>query len=241
MISKAQTQFFLQEGYLVVHDLISEEEISYYDQVYNSFLDNTIDGSMYRSDLSGDDRSDQERITQIMVPGKVFPELLNKPVHQRTLQIAKALMGDDLELDFDMLINKAPMSNTITPWHQDAAYWIAMPDTRALSFWVAIDKATKANGCMWYTPQSHLEPTRRHIQTGNKGALKCEGSEDDSVCVELNPGSCVIHHGNTLHYSRGNSTHHHRRALITNYRPKAMIDLQRAKGYDHTGERNLNP
>jgi ectoine hydroxylase-related dioxygenase (phytanoyl-CoA dioxygenase family) len=92
---------------------------------------------------------------------------------------------------------------------------------------------------MWYTPKSHLEPTRPHEQTGNKGALRCSGNEAESVYVELNPGSCVIHHGNTLHYSRGNSTNGNRRALITNYRPNSMIDFERSKGYDHTGEREV--
>ena len=147
------------------------------------------------------------------------------------------MLGNDLELDFDMLINKAPNTNTKTPWHQDAAYWIDMPDKRAVSCWVAIDRAYKENGCMWHTPKSHLKPTLNHKQTGNKGALKCDGSEDVSVYIELNPGSCVFHHGNTLHYSRGNSTNSKRRALITNFRPKDMIALERSQGYDHTGER----
>ncbi|KAG1650655.1 Phytanoyl-CoA dioxygenase domain-containing protein 1 [Nymphon striatum] len=135
-------------------------------------------------------------------------------------------MGDDIALDFDMLINKAPHTNTITPWHQDAAYWIDMPDKRAASCWVAIDHAYKENGCMWYTPKSHLSPVLPHSQTGDKGALKCEGSENNSVCIELQPGSCVFHQGGTLHYSRGNSTENNRRAFITNFRPKAMIDLE---------------
>ena len=65
-----------------------------------------------------------------------------------------------------MLINKAPNTNKETPWHQDAAYWIDMPDERALSIWFAIDKATLNNGCMWYTPRSHLLPLRKHSQPG---------------------------------------------------------------------------
>jgi phytanoyl-CoA hydroxylase len=239
MISQVQIDFFSTEGYLIIENLISKDEVTYYDKVYQSFLNNTIDASKYRSDLSGNEDVSKEKITQIMVPSKLFPELLEKPIHSRTLQIAKALLGDDLELDFDMLINKAPHTKTITPWHQDAAYWIDMPDKRALSCWVAIDEATKDKGCMWYTPKSHLNPTLKHEQTGNKGALKCDGKEKNSVYVELNPGSCVIHHGNTLHYSRGNAADKNRRALITNFRPKAMIDLERSKGYDHTGERKL--
>lgn len=239
MISPKQKQFFDNEGYLVVKDLLDKDEIQYYNTLYNSFLNNTIDASEFRSDLSGSDNPAQEKITQIMVPSKLVPELLEKPIHKRVLQIARQLLGDDIELDFDMLINKAPHTNTITPWHQDAAYWIDMPDKRAVSCWMAIDKATLDNGCMWYTPKSHLEPTLAHIQTGNKGALQCDGSEENSVYIELDPGSCVLHHGNTLHYSRGNSTGTHRRAFITNFRPKAMIDLERSQGYDHTGERKV--
>jgi phytanoyl-CoA hydroxylase len=36
-----------------------------------------------------------------------------------------------------------------------------------------------------------------------------------------------------LHYSRGNTTDSHRRALIVNFRPIAMIELERQKGFDH--------
>ncbi|MEO8398701.1 MAG: phytanoyl-CoA dioxygenase family protein [Ignavibacteriaceae bacterium] len=239
LISEQEKYFFKENGYLVVKDILSPEEVNYYSDIYNKFLDNTIDGSKYRSDLSGGKDVSIEKITQIMVPSKIFPELLEKSLHIKTLQIAKELLGDDLSLDFDMLINKAPNTNTITPWHQDAAYWINMPDKRALSCWVAIDPAYKENGCMWYTPKSHLSKILPHKQTGNKGALMCEGSEDESVCVELHPGSCAIHHGGMKHYSRGNSTDTNRRAFITNYRPKKMIELERSKGFDHTGEREV--
>lgn len=238
MLSQVEKTFFEKEGYLVVENMLNKLEVDYYSSLYNSFLDNSIDASRYRSDLSGSD-GEKEKITQIMVPSKLVPELLENAFHKKSLKIAKLLMGDDIELDFDMLINKAPNTNTITPWHQDAAYWIDMPDKRAASCWVAIDHAYKENGCMWYTPKSHLSTVLPHTQTGNKGALKCEGSEEDSVFIELQPGSCVFHQGGTLHYSRGNSTNNNRRAMITNFRPKAMISLERAQGVDHTGDREV--
>lgn len=239
LLSTQQKTFFEDEGYLVIENLLNEAEVTYYSNLYNSFLDNRIDASNYRSDLSGSDDTTKENITQIMVPSKLVPELLEKVLHIKTLKMAQELMGDDIALDFDMLINKAPNTNTITPWHQDAAYWIDMPDKRAASCWVAIDHAYKENGCMWYTPKSHLSELLQHEQTGNKGALKCEGSEENSMCIELTPGSCVFHQGGTLHYSRGNSTDDNRRAIITNFRPTAMIALERSKGVDHTGERKV--
>ena len=170
-----------------------------------------------------------------MLPSKILPSLEQKTMHVIGLKIARFLLGNDIILDFDMLINKAPNTNKETPWHQDAAYWLDMPDKRALSIWFAIDKATLDNGCMWYTPKSHLLPLREHNQPINGGALQCKGSEKESVSIPLNPGSCVIHQGKTLHYSRGNSTDNNRRAFILNYRPKEMVEFERKNGYDHTG------
>ncbi len=185
----------------------------------------------------GQENKNQEYITQIMLPSRILPSLKQKPMHLIGLKIARFLLGNDIILDFDMLINKAPNTNKETPWHQDAAYWIDMPDKRALSIWFSIDNATLDNGCMWYMPKSHLLPLREHNQPINGGALQCKGSEKESVSIPLNPGSCVIHHGKTLHYSRGNSTDNNRRAFILNYRPKKMVEFERKNGYDHTGGR----
>jgi ectoine hydroxylase-related dioxygenase (phytanoyl-CoA dioxygenase family) len=159
---------FEEQGYVLVKHLLLPEEVEYYRQVYEDFLTNKIDASEFRSDLAShvadeNDESAKEKITQIMVPGRIMPSLLDRPLHMRTLKIAKQLLGNDMALDFDMLIDKAPHSNTSTPWHQDRAYWITMPDTRAASCWVALDKAVKENGCMWYIPGSHKLPVRPHI------------------------------------------------------------------------------
>jgi len=237
MLTFNQLKFFQQEGYLPVENIISVKDMTFYDQTYNGFINNEFDTTDLRSDLSGKEDNNMEYITQIMLPSKIYPDLLQHFMHQKSLAIAQQLLGEDMILDFDMLINKAPHTNQSTPWHQDAAYWIDMPDKRALSIWFAIDEATLDNGCMWYTPKSHKLPLRRHHQPVGKGALQCKGSEEESIAVPLKPGSCAIHHGHTLHYSRGNSTSGHRRAFILNFRPEKMVELERAQGIDHSGNR----
>ncbi len=234
-VSDSNINFFKAHGYLVLEDILSAVEVLEYLTLYNRFLDGSIDTGANRSDLGaglGNTSPHQENITQIMWPSDFAP-LMEMHFHQRCTKISKSLAGEDMVFDFDMLINKPPFSNTPTPWHQDSAYWIDLPDKRAISFWLALDSATLDNGCMWYVPGSHLESMRVHRRAENGQALICEATESEGRSIPLSPGSCVLHQGGTLHYSRGNSTSSHRRALIVNFRPEAMVALEREQGFDH--------
>jgi ectoine hydroxylase-related dioxygenase (phytanoyl-CoA dioxygenase family) len=239
-ISQKEIQFFEENGYLVVENLIDGETIEEYKQIYNDFIDGKIDVGDNRRDLKGEDKqAKKESITQILVPSRYLPALKDSVYYKKISLVARQLLGEDLEIDFDMLINKPPHSNAITPWHQDCAYWIDMPDKRAISAWMPLDEATLDNGCMWYIPASHLKPMRKHTSTAKNGALSCEAFESEAVYVELQPGSVVLHHGATVHYSRGNTTDSQRRAMIVNLRPTSMINFERERGFDHTGENKV--
>ncbi|MBD0692246.1 SnoK-like protein [Streptomyces sp. CBMA123] len=170
-----------------------------------------------------------------MWPSALHPPILELPLHERGLALARELIGEDATLDFDMLIHKAPRTAVPTPWHQDAAYWIDLPDTRAVSIWVALDDAGPDNGCMWYVRGSHTRPLRPHRPTSDGRNIECDCSEDEpgATAVPVTAGQGVAHSGSTLHYSRGNTSDRVRRAYILNYRPAAMIRLEREHGADH--------
>ena len=238
MLNEQQLRFFETNGYLAVEQLLTLAEVEQYRQVYDDFLTEKISTNGHRSDLSGLGDG-KELITQIMRPSVLLPDLAGSPLHQKASALVRQLLGEDMEMDFDMLIDKAPQTNTPTPWHQDEAYWINMPDKRAASCWIALDVANRENGCMWFVPSSNHHPLRPHFQTGNGGALQCESNENEAVAIELKPGDCTFHHGRTIHYSRGNVSDSHRRAFIINFRPKAMIDYERKRGFDHLGKREV--
>ena len=244
-----RTELFDRDGFVAVHDLLAADEIDWYRAVYERFLSGAIDVGRRRSDLGAGalpQRPGVENITQILWPSASMPELLASPAYERALAVAREILGDDAAFDFDMLIDKAPGTLTPTPWHQDCAYWIDLPDRRAASCWIALDDATVDNGCMWFVPGSHRRPMRPHRSAGRGGgALECDASEAEGTPVPLAAGSCTLHHGGTLHYSRGNSARARRRALILNFRPRAMIEAERARGFDHgkdaPGRENRNP
>ena len=49
-------------------------------------------------------------------------------LHNKVVNLARQLLGDDMEFDFDMLISKEGGSLVETPWHQDESYWLDLPD-----------------------------------------------------------------------------------------------------------------
>ena len=231
---------FLKEGYIKIESLISLTEVEALRTIYDELLQDKVRTAHLRSDLAGVEEGTNkkiERITQIMRPSSLVPELLTTSTYKKASQWSKDLLGEDMELDFDMIINKAPNTNTPTPWHQDAAYWIKMPDQRSASCWIALDEVYEKNGCMWFIPKTEGKPILPHKNMPNGGALFCETDSTHAESVPLFPGGCTFHDGYTLHFSQGNTTQTQRRALILNFRPKKMIDFEREQGVDHTGER----
>ncbi|MBC8767310.1 phytanoyl-CoA dioxygenase family protein [Arenibacter sp. BSSL-BM3] len=231
---------FLKEGYIRIESLLSLSEVDVLRAIYDAILQDKVKTAHLRSDLAGTEMNPHkkvERITQIMRPSSLVPELLKTSAYKKAGLWAKDLLGEDMELDFDMMINKAPNTNTPTPWHQDAAYWISMPDQRSASCWIALDKVFKENGCMWFIPKTVGNPILPHKNMPNGGALFCETDTSQAESIPLLPGGCTFHDGHTLHFSQGNTTDTQRRALILNFRPKKMIDYEREQGVDHTGER----
>lgn len=230
---------FLNRGFTAIEDFVPKQEMELLHEIYNTLLEDTERTKGLRSDLSGiNQETKKERIIQIMTPSRLMPELLRTETYARAHETARSFLGLDMELDFDMMINKPANSLADTPWHQDAAYWIKMPDKRAVSIWIALDETTVENGCMWFLPRNDEEIVP-HSQPRQGAALSCAPPEAGAVAVPLPRGGCTLHDGYTLHYSRGNSTDGPRRGLILNFRPEAMIALERELGYDHTGNREV--
>ena len=80
------------------------------------------------------------------------------PLHKKTSKIAKSLLGEDMEFDFDMLISKEAGSEVETPWHQDESYWLDLPDKvrRDQENYISntcLPSELCPSGSQWKTPQ----------------------------------------------------------------------------------------
>ena len=239
------SKYLDENGFLVLEEILTNSELEIYRQFYMDVLEGKLKQSVqdHRHDLGShveQSRKGVENITQVMWPSLFLNDHMamgidDSPLHIKTSKIAKRLLGEDMEFDFDMLITKEANTKTETPWHSDESYWLDMTDKRALSFWFPMRDVGVEDGCMWFVPGSHKLPLRKHrpVKEGNHVLMTDECSNDEGVPQPLKAGGCTVHTGRTLHYTSGNITNVARRVYIVNYRPKKMIEFERENNYDH--------
>jgi phytanoyl-CoA hydroxylase len=134
------------------------------------------------------------------------------------LGLARALLGEDAEVQEPEWFNKPPGTNHLTPPHQDNYYFNLKPP-QVLTIWMALDAVDNGNGCLRYVAGSHRRGIRPHGRSNVLGfsqGIIDYGPDDQAreVAIHLQPGDVVVHHGNTIHRAEANrSTTRNRRAF----------------------------
>ena len=144
--------------------------------------------------------------------------------HENVTAVNRHFLGDDIRLWFDSVFTKPARIGEATPWHQDIGLWTFHPAAKdrapvyreALSIWLAVDPATKENGCLQFVPGSHLGEVVPHVRYDD--AIHAELPRElvadiDPVHVELAPGDAVVWHAYAWHYSPPNDTGRNRWAI----------------------------
>ena len=77
---------------------------------------------------------------------------------------------DGMRIWHDQALIKQPWANP-TGWHLDNPYW-SYSSRAAISIWVALDDATRDNGCLYFLPGTHKSATFDNSSIGvNTGEL----------------------------------------------------------------------
>src|SRR6185437_15328422 len=109
-------------------------------------------------------------------------------------------------------------------WHQDYGYWYqnAVLFPLLTSAYIAIDRATKENGCLQVIRKSHQLGRIDHVLTGDQAGADNERVQEvlkklDLVYVEMEPGDALFFHANLLHRSDQNHSDNPRWSMICCY------------------------
>lgn len=143
---------------------------------------------------------------------------------KRVAQNMSAFLKDEVYHYHHKMMLKEPLVGGAWEWHQDYGYWYnfgCLYPTMGSCF-IAVDRATRANGCLQVIPGSHHLGRMDHVKIGGQ-----TGADPERVAavldrlkivhVEMEPGDGLFFHGNLLHRSDQNTSPDPRWALICCY------------------------
>jgi hypothetical protein len=135
----------------------------------------------------------------------------------------KLLEGEVYHYHSKMIMKDAKVGGAWT-WHQDYGYWyqngVLFPLLTSAS--IAVDRATRENGCLQVIRGSHHLGRIDHILTGDQAGADPARVEKilerlELVHVEMEPGDTLFFHANLLHRSDQNRSANPRWSMICCY------------------------
>lgn len=252
ILTPDQIEAFHTDGYIVLDDVITEEELAPIELIYDQFMrGEVLDMNRDFCDMSGPyTRAFEDfQIVNAVVPRVYRPELVDNIYERRARSISQQLLGEAIELDYDQFLAKRPRKGGAQfAWHQDLGYWPSTPqfDTLTATCSLALDDARDDNGCLQVVPGSHLEPQLRpHRPMLRSSSVTGEREESHTLAIQLDPedvrvsipvprGSVSVHNERIVHGSPGNDSDRWRRTYIVAFRGRDLVEYERSIGFTHS-------
>lgn len=229
VLSEAQVQSFVENGFLAVEGLVTPEEVEELKHD-TAFI---VRGGYPCENLPPlpPNLSDDEVLQEILCihrPHYISPVMERYTRHPRICGALSQIVAAHLpywdgsvKCMHSMVYVKPPQFQG-RAWHQDEVY-IPTRDRSLTGAWIALDDATRENGCLWVVPGSHrpgyLYPERDATNVEEYDfAGEAYGFDDSTqIPVEVKAGAVVFFNGYVLHSSLKNRSNSYRRVLVNHY------------------------
>jgi ectoine hydroxylase-related dioxygenase (phytanoyl-CoA dioxygenase family) len=215
-LSDAQVSAFDRDGFVVVPDVFSADEVAAVVAEVDGFE------AGVEAWLAG--RADQ-RVAIAEAGAITFTthlvtrstRLADFARHPFFVGACADLVGPNVNLYWDHAVYKKPEKPRRFPWHQDNGYAYVEPQ-QYLTIWVALTDATKDNGCPVVAPGFHRMGTLAHEYVEPLG-FECLQDPEGAVVAEVPAGGAVVFSSLTPHLTGPNTTDAVRKAYILQYAP----------------------
>ena len=218
MTSNDQLQAFQEDGYVLIPGLFDAVEM---DGVLRySKGDRGLDAdTITRKDATGG----ESRLTlhNMLEEDSMYSAIVRS---RRIADTMEAFIGAEIYYYHHKMMLKESRVGGAWEWHQDYGYWYNFgclyPDMG--SALIAVDRATKENGCLQVLKGSHKIGRVDHGMAGQQvGAdmvrVQQALQHHELVYCEMNPGDVLFFHANLLHRSDKNESENPRWSLICCY------------------------
>ena len=220
MLDKNQIKFYKDEGYLLVEDVITQNQHEEMMNIINDLIEKSknVTKSNEVYDLDNGHSFDEPRLSRIKQPHQVNNFFWDIIANSKIKEILIDLLGKDVSLKTSKLNTKFPKGGTAVEWHQD---WVFYPHTNdnVLALGLMLDDVDEENGPLMVIPKSHKGPVLSHE---NKNGIFCGAVNPDDPDFDLDRAvtlkgkarSMTIHHARTLHGSAANNSNKNRLILF---------------------------
>ena len=216
-LTAAQVGQYHEDGFVVARGLYSAEEMELLRRAAKE--DRALqEHAIKRADGEGG----QSKLAVWNHPGDDIYGMFARG--RRLVDSMEALLGGEVYHYHSKMNMKEPKVGGAWAWHQDYGYWYENGCLLPLlaSVMIAVDPATKENGCLQVIRGSHRMGRVRHTLTGEQAGADRERVDEalkrmERVHAEMEPGDAVFFHCNTLHRSDQNRSDKPRWVLICCY------------------------
>jgi len=219
MLSQDQKQFYAENGYLLVENVLTDLELKKLQNITYGLIDKSknITESNDAYDLDEGHSPTNPRLTRIKLPHKQDPYFWEVLTNSNVTKVLCDLLGENTTLITAKLNTKAPGGGQAVEWHQDWAFYPHTNDD-LLAFGIMLEDVTPDNGPLMVIPGSHKGPLLSHKHEG----LFCGAIHPDdplfepekAVTLTGKAGSMTVHHVRALHGSAPNMSDKNRLILF---------------------------
>ena len=216
-LTDEQVRQFHEDGYFIARGLYDTEEMALLNRAARE--DKALDDyAIERSDGEGG----VAKLTLWNHPGDDIYGMFSRG--RRLVDSMEKILGGEVYHYHSKMNMKEPQVGGAWAWHQDYGYWYQngclSPDMA--SAMIAVDPATRENGCLQVIRGSHALGRIDHVLTGDQAGADMERvnvalQRLELVYVEMDAGDTVFFHSNTLHRSDQNRSDKPRWVLICCY------------------------
>lgn len=152
---------------------------------------------------------------------------------RRIVDRVEQLLDDEAYHYHSKIIMKDAGTGGAWAWHQDYGYWYynAVPSPNLCSVFIAVDRASRENGCLQVLRASHLWGRLDHVRTGDQAGADLERvavakQRLEHIHCEMEPGDALFFHANLLHRSDQNRSDQPRWSMVCCYNARRNNPFQ---------------
>ncbi|MGI9542817.1 MAG: phytanoyl-CoA dioxygenase family protein [Cyclobacteriaceae bacterium] len=220
-LSDNQVNHYNSDGYLLLTALFDTEEIQLLRNAAKS--DRQLDAhSFARDDGSGA----KVRLSLWNHPGDGIYGMIAR-CHKLVDKVEQLLEDEAYHYHSKMIMKDAKVGGAWA-WHQDYGYWYqnGVLSPNLCSVFIAVDEATRENGCLQVLKGSHKMGRIEHVLTGDQAGADQDRVQQIEKRLELvhctmKAGDALFFHSNLLHRSARNNSDHSRWSMICCYNAKS--------------------